>query len=266
MSTTTYEKTFGALVEEDEWFPSPAHLLRRAALLDEFSRFIGGNLLDIGCGAGRLLIDWHKLGHSGYGVDLDDGARELSQNCVNAFDAPFRIAKYPPNTNEETFDYLTIIEVLEHLEDPAEALGNWSKHLKKGGVLMASVPAYQSKWGASDEWAGHVQRFEPDDFRKLIESAGFQVETVRLYGFPLGNLTRILGNLTSKMKMRKRKTELDRVGATLASGRDRSIENKVGKTLRNPLSAAVLKTGIMIQRLFARNEMGIGVIVVARKK
>ena len=266
MTSTTYEHTFGALIEEDAWFPSPAHLLRRSALLEEFSAFEGGDLLDIGCGAGRLLIDWQKLGHSGYGVDLDDGARSLSQNCVNAFQAPFKITKTPPKSREGSFDYLTIIEVLEHLEAPEDALKTWAKYLKPGGVLLASVPAFQSKWGASDEWAGHVQRFEPDAFRALIERAGFEVERVRLWGFPLGNLTRIAGNITSKMKMRGRETQLDRVESTLASGRDRSIENKVGKTLRSPFAAAILKAGIMIQRLFAGTQMGIGVIVVARKK
>lgn len=265
MTNTTYEKIFGALKRDDEWFPSPAHLLRRSALLDAFSDFPAGKLLDMGCGAGRLLIDWQALGHSGYGVDLDDAARNLSQNCVDAFDAPFKISKYPPEEETGTFDYMTIIEVLEHLEDPAQALINWSKHLKNNGLLMASVPAFKSKWGASDVWAGHVQRFEPEDFKALIESAGFKVEAVRFYGFPLGNLTRIVGNITSRMKMRKRKTSLDREQATLASGRDRSIENKVGKILHFPVTAVIFKLAIMIQRKFAKKEMGIGLIVIARK-
>lgn len=266
MTSTTYEQTFGALIENDPWFPSPAHLLRRSALLDEFSGYPAGKLLDVGCGAGRLLIDWQKLGHFGYGVDLDDTARGLSQNCVDAFEASFKICKYPPKGEEGTFDYLTVIEVLEHLEQPESALESWSKFLKPGGVLMASVPAFKSKWGASDEWAGHVQRFEPNEFKTLAENAGFEVVKLRVYGFPLGNLTRIAGNFTSKLKMQKREKELNRVEATLASGRDRSIENKIGKTLRSPLPRAALKTGIMIQQLFAKHQMGIGVIVVARKK
>ena len=107
MSNATYHKTYGALVEDGKWFPSPAHLLRRAAILHEFGKYSGGKMLDIGCGAGRLLIDWHELGHVGYGIDADKNARDLSQECVDAFGAKFEIAAVPPKDKENHFDYFS---------------------------------------------------------------------------------------------------------------------------------------------------------------
>lgn len=260
-----YDEVFGALNEADTWFPSPAHLLRRSALLDDFSKYPPGKLLDMGCGAGRLLIDWQKLGHKGYGVDLDANARTLSRSCTDAFDAPFTITDYPPEEEKGTFDYLTIIEVLEHLENPLEALKEWSEYLKVGGIVMASVPAFQKKWGASDVWAGHVQRFEPEGFRKLGQDAGLSVRSVKLYGFPLGNLTRVAGNISSSLKMRGRTTALDRDEATLASGRDRSMESKVGTVLRSPIPTAILKAGMQIQRRYSDSNRGMGLVLIAEK-
>lgn len=250
---------FGAVLAGG-WFPSPAHIMRRAAILDEFSAYPPGKLLEMGCGAGRLLADWSKLGHSGEAVDLDAEARQLAQQCVTTFGADFAVGATPADDN---YDYLVATEVLEHIDDPQAALTAWAEHLRPGGTLLCTVPAFARLWGASDEWAGHVQRFEPDAFRRMVANAGFDMVESRLYGFPIGNLLRTLGNAASARKMRQRKAELSRVEATLASGRDRSIERKVAPVMRSLPGRAVLKLAIGMQRLSNR---GHGLLVIAKKR
>lgn len=260
----TLDPLFGALTD-DEWFPSPAHVMRRAAVLDAVRDLPPGRLLEMGCGAGRFLADWNALGHSGHAADLDGIARSLAQGCVRAFGADFVVADAPP-TDEERFDYLVATEVLEHIGDPLAALDHWSTFLKDGGVLVATVPAFARLWGKSDEWAGHVQRFEPDDFRSMVEAAGFEVLSATLYGFPIGNMIRIAGNVASGLKMSgQRQAGLDRQAATLSSGRDRSVEARLKWLFRSPPGRAVLRLGIAAQRPFGRRGKGHGIVLVARK-
>lgn len=258
-----YHPVFGALIDDSEWAPSPAHVMRRAAIMELMAGFEPGRLVDMGCGAGRLLIDWSERGYSGTGIEPDVQSRALAQECVTAFDARFILREATAPEDVGCYDYLTAVEVLEHLEDPLGALTEWRTCLRPGGVLIASVPAFRRLWGASDVWAGHVQRFEPETFGRLVERAGFELITSRLYGYPIANLTRFAGNLASGLKRRRRShEENERDNATFASGRDRSVEKRLSPLLLSGVSAYVLKMGISLQRRFS--DRGIGVVVVAR--
>lgn len=255
-----YDPLFGALMG-DQWFPSPAHVMRRAAIMDAFSHYPAGKLLEMGCGAGRMLADWSRLGHSGLAVDLDPTARELARRCVNAYNLDFTIRE-TVETNE-AFDYLVSTEVLEHVDEPGALLQQWADHLKKDGIFLATVPAFQKLWGTSDEWAGHVRRFEPQAFRALVEEAGLTVLSMRLYGYPIGNMLRYAGNYTSGLKMRRSAEQLSRSDATLASGHDRSVEAKLAPLMRSMPSRMVLRSANALQRRFPSH--GHGLIVLAQK-
>lgn len=256
-----FDPLFGA-VGKGDWFPSPAHVMRRAAILDMFRGYAPGRLLEMGCGAGRMLADWHRLGHRGTAVDLDSTARRLAAGCVTEFGAGFEVAE-KVDAEPGHYDYLVATEVLEHVEDPAAMLKDWARHLRDGGIFLGTVPAFQRLWGRSDEWAGHVQRFEPEDFRRIVEDAGLEVIDMRLYGFPVGNLLRMAGNVTSGLKMKRRSGGLDREEATYASGHDRSIERSLAPLMSSFPGRALLRFGIALQR---RANRGHGLVVIARKK
>lgn len=256
---TAYDPLFGA--SSAQWFPSPAHVMRRAAILDMFGRFPAGRLLEMGCGAGRMLVDWSKLGHSGEAVDIDPTARTLAQQCVDEFAIDFAVRETP---RSDGFDYLVTTEVLEHVEEPARLLNEWAAKVRDGGVVLITVPAFKRLWGKSDEWAGHVQRFEPEEFRAIVEEAGLEILDVRLYGFPIGNFIRRAGNFASAMKIKRRGARpLSREDATFASGHDRSAERRLAPLLRSWPARATLSAACAIQRRFPRR--GHGLIVLARK-
>jgi SAM-dependent methyltransferase len=254
-----FDPLFGALLP-GQWFPSPAHIMRRAAILDMFSGNKPGSLLEMGCGAGRMLADWHQLGHRGDAVDLDATARKLAAECVDALDLNFAVGDHAKAGAQ--YDYLVATEVLEHVEDPGAVIKQWSASLKDDGIFLATVPAFRHLWGKSDEWAGHVQRFEPADFRRIVEEAGFDVIEMRLYGYPVGQVMRVLGNVTSGMKMKA--DSKDRDAATFASGHDRSVENKLAPLMRSFVGRAALKVANSLQRQFPNS--GHGLILIARKK
>ncbi|MFC1871157.1 class I SAM-dependent methyltransferase [Chloroflexota bacterium] len=97
-------------------------------------------ILDGGCGAGRHLVYFGKLGYEIIGVDFSPvavkSARDFDPNLkifeASVLELPF---------DSETFDYYLSLGVLEHFIDgPEQGLKEAHRILKKGGMLFLSVP------------------------------------------------------------------------------------------------------------------------------
>ncbi len=104
-----------------------------------------GDLLDIGCGQGRLLKLLASRAHRVVGVDIDPDARRSARaemllaglpNCTlrqgNMFSLPFADAE---------FDTIILDDVLAGTEQPQTALAEAQRVLKSGGriLLLASI-------------------------------------------------------------------------------------------------------------------------------
>ncbi len=102
-------------------------------------RFAGQpvKLLDIGCGGGLLTFDLAREGWTCTGLDVDDGVlnvgrkrdlkKEISWVVGSAEKLPFA---------DKEFDVVCIIDVLEHIFDPRQALKEAVRVLKPGGTLL----------------------------------------------------------------------------------------------------------------------------------
>lgn len=97
-------------------------------------------LLDIGMGTGNFLAAAVAAGYQGYGIDFDrdaiKAARASGLKNVFEMDVNGLRAKFGPNY----FDIITMFEVLEHLDNPADFITNIKKLLTKDGYLAISVP------------------------------------------------------------------------------------------------------------------------------
>ena len=47
------------------------------------------------------------------------------------------------------------MDVIEHIDDDAEALKSWIKKLNKGGYIIISVPAFMHLWSYHDNILEH---------------------------------------------------------------------------------------------------------------
>jgi len=97
-------------------------------------------VLDLGCGDGRLLFEIKDKIDRGIGIDkkiknYDDGKIKLL-NADLERRLPF---------DDNFFDIVISLAVLEHLEDPLNAAGEIYRVLKKGGMLFLSVPTPKAK-------------------------------------------------------------------------------------------------------------------------
>jgi SAM-dependent methyltransferase len=116
---------------------------------------------------------------------------------------------------DATFDVVCAFEVLEHIEDDRAALRSWLEHVRPGGHLVISVPAYAARFGTSDEAVGHYRRYEPDALLALLEAVGLGEIRMVLYGAPLGYA---LENVRNRV-LARRATSGSQQERTAASGR-----------------------------------------------
>jgi SAM-dependent methyltransferase len=128
-------------------------------------------VLDIGCGDG-LFFD--RLGEFGQvegvepeGALLDRGGKWRDAIHTVAFDERFQPA--------HRFGLILLLDVLEHLERPAAALRHAVSLLAPGGVVLVTVPAFDSLWTRHDDLNHHVRRYSRSQFRALAGEAGMEI-------------------------------------------------------------------------------------------
>jgi len=90
-------------------------------------------VLDVGCGDGRWIT-----GLPGEKVGLDVDKHELAR-AKSACDVVLASAQHFP-FRSEVFDLVTFLEVIEHLDNPAQALGEVNRVLKEQGRLVLTTP------------------------------------------------------------------------------------------------------------------------------
>jgi SAM-dependent methyltransferase len=114
---------------------------RGEALADRLPR--SGRVLEVGCGSGGLLVAAAKVGIAIEGVDLASrwlvvARRRLADRGLNVPIVAGEAERLP--YADQSFDTIVADSVLEHLDDPARALGEWARVLKPGGRIILWSP------------------------------------------------------------------------------------------------------------------------------
>jgi 2-polyprenyl-3-methyl-5-hydroxy-6-metoxy-1,4-benzoquinol methylase len=105
-----------------------------------------GKVLDYGCGAGHLLQEMIKVDHIElYGLDFsEDSITATQQRTLNAPAVKQLVIanKLPSPFSNNTFDTITLIETIEHLQDAKlhETFNELYRLLKPGGKLFVTTP------------------------------------------------------------------------------------------------------------------------------
>lgn len=95
------------------------------------------HLLDIGCGGGYLTNYLATLGHKVTGVDLSNQSLDIARkNDVTGSVEYLRASAYELPFKEGTFDVVCAMDLLEHVENPAQVIKEASRLLKKGGLFF----------------------------------------------------------------------------------------------------------------------------------
>ena len=130
-------------------------------------------ILDVGCGTGANLKMLAAHGRA-EGVDISsqavDFCRERGLNSVR-----LGAAEQLPYENA-SFDLVTALDVVEHLDDDVAGLQEMRRVLRRDGRLLLFVPAFMFLWGVQDDVSNHRRRYTLPGLLKAVEAAGFSVE------------------------------------------------------------------------------------------
>ena len=153
----------------------------------------GSCLCDFGCGTQALFLNTIKSSlSSGIGLDLrlqPQGDKKIALiQCDIDGNVPLK-----PNT----FDVVTSLAVLEHLNNPVNNLRETHRILKKDGLLILTTPTPASKKVleflafrlgvlSRDTIGEHKQYFDKTSIRNALIGAGFENEKIKITSFQMG--------------------------------------------------------------------------------
>jgi len=171
----------GAIVEETLSKMNALESFNRH-LYDTVAPFLGRRILEVGAGTGnitRFLLTKSDVTATDLNADSIDRLKQQFAE-YEGFEATTWDVATPPAADlvEAGHDTVVCLNVLEHIEDHEAALRSMHAVLAKaGGRLVLLVPAYASLYSDLDRGLGHYRRYERDELRRLVEAAGFEVET-----------------------------------------------------------------------------------------
>lgn len=148
-------------------------------------------ILDAGSGTGKTTNYLKQIGDV-YGIERSfTGVMHCNKLRLKVVQG--HLNHLPFTTN--TFDIITMLDVLEHIENDLEILQKLKPLLKPNGKLIITVPAYQYLWTEHDVALSHFRRYTVKTLENVLKKADFQISRTSYFFtilFPLIFLTKIL--------------------------------------------------------------------------
>ena len=147
--------------------------------------FLKGNILDFGCGTGELAK--YVSPDSYFGVDKDTYSIKVAKQAFPSHNFDTQIPE------DELFDTIVLLAVIEHIEDPAGLLEMLTSKLKNNGkiVLTSPNPSFEfvhsigSKIGLFSKLAAkeHQQLFDLKAMELTADKSSLYVKSCRRFIF-----------------------------------------------------------------------------------
>lgn len=150
----------------------------------------GAVMCDIGCGKNASLVtglaeDLKK------GVGLDARTENETRGNIETMSADLENKLPLPS---ETFDLVTVLAVLEHIENDSKLLGECHRILKKDGKILITVPtkanrpvgefiSYKLKLINPDHYHDHKRYYDKKRLRGDLDRAGFKNSRLEYWEF-----------------------------------------------------------------------------------
>ncbi|MGZ8843455.1 MAG: class I SAM-dependent methyltransferase [Pyrinomonadaceae bacterium] len=151
-------------------------------------------ILDVGCGTGANIQMLSNFGAT-EGVDVSAealdfcrarGLAKVKQGAAEAL--PYEDA---------SFDLVTGLDVVEHLDDDVAGLKEMRRVLRPRGRALLFVPAFMFLWGVQDDISYHRRRYTLTDLKQRLAESGLEVERATY-----ANITFFLPILIGRVIMR----------------------------------------------------------------
>jgi SAM-dependent methyltransferase len=226
------------------WFAGRRRII--AAFVEEICRGLKtgrASILDVGCGTGANLELLAQYGDA-EGVDISGDALEF---CRARGLQKVRLGAAETLPYEDgSFDLVTALDVVEHLDDDVGGLREMRRVLKPGGRALLFVPAFMFLWGVQDDVSHHRRRYTLKNLRGAVREAGFEVERATY-----ANISFFAPILAGRMVMR-------------ATGIRPASENNINVSALNGLLGRILGAESTLLR-HMNFPFGVSALCVARR-
>ena len=195
------------------WFAA-----RRAMVLHLLKTYVkkGSKLLDAGCGTGLLTKTIDKQ-YKVTAIDVDPISLKLTKQRKPKATVLYANMEKRLKFPKETFDAVTLLDVLEHIDDE-KALSHLYRVMKPKGMLVITVPAYPWLFSYWDILHQHKRRYTYSQLYEVLRKHGFEVihhSYFNTFLFPFILCVRLLKSLWKQTTTQTDCYELPRKANTL---------------------------------------------------
>ncbi|MFH0971287.1 MAG: class I SAM-dependent methyltransferase [Candidatus Micrarchaeota archaeon] len=162
--------------------------------------------LDVGCGTGSNLEVISRHSKKSHGIDYSPKAIQYCRK--KGFRNLHQMDAQHLGFNAGMFDLVVCTDVLEHLDDK-RAISEFSRVMRKGGLLILAVPAHKYLWNDNDDISSHKRRYEKERILELL-APHFKISKLSYWNFLsyfpallIYNLKRLFGSQSGKSTGRK---------------------------------------------------------------
>lgn len=153
----------------------------------------GSSILDIGCGWAQALLFFKQKGLDCFG--FDPAIEAVDYGCKKGLNIKHAGLEGMDVFDGKKFDFVTLVNVLEHLANPSKSIEQIKEILKPDGILFIDVPnefndfqtAGRDIHQLKDWWVAppnHLNYFSRDSLCAFLTNLGFEIQLCES-SFPL---------------------------------------------------------------------------------
>jgi SAM-dependent methyltransferase len=146
-------------------------------------KFIIGKNLSIlvaGVGGGMICGELKAAGHRVIGLDISGASCEYVNKKIGVPVVRADLEALLPFV-KEAFDIVILADVLEHLSNEKQLLGDARFCLKPLGAVIITVPAYTHMWSYWDNRLNHKRRYSLATVKNKIGETGLKIKKASYY-------------------------------------------------------------------------------------
>ncbi len=179
MERKEFERIY-KLQKADWWFGKSRNAIVISLLKKYFKNTKGIKLLDIGCSEGAFLEFLEKENIDFSAIDIDETAIKICQERGYGDKVKYGSATNIP-FEDASFDTVTALDVVEHIQDDKKVISEMKRVCKVGGHLLFIVPVHPWLWSSNDAAYHHVKRYRKSEIIGLVKSLNLQIEKITYF-------------------------------------------------------------------------------------
>ena len=169
------------LAERDLAYEEPYYMISmytdKYSLAESVASRSPQSVLDYGCGSGAFLaLLRDKFGiNNAEGIEISSAARQVAESCYS-----LKPAESPAGLSREAYDFVLLLEVIEHVSDPLQFFAGVSKLIAPNGHVLITTPAVDSILARRPRLCqhytapSHLTLFTAKALHVLLDRSGFE--------------------------------------------------------------------------------------------